>query len=60
MIEKDKVSELVKTHLPQAEDEIIQRITCDVIRDADAVIRSMVRQAVAQERENLYRKNSKD
>ena len=60
MIDKDKVVELVKSQLPQADDEIIQNITNDVVRDAEAVIRSMIRQAVAQEREHLYRRNSKD
>jgi len=57
MIEKEKIQELIKSQLPQAKNETIESIGHDIIRDAESVIYSMIRQAVSQERENLYRKN---
>ena len=59
MIERDKLRDLVKSYLPQANNDVIEHISDDVIRDTEAVLHSMVRQAVAQERENLYKKSSK-
>jgi len=59
MIERDKLRDLVKSYLPQVDNDVIEHISDDVIRDTEAVIYSMVRQAVAQERENLYKKSSK-
>lgn len=60
MIDRGKLQELIKANLPQAHEELVAEIANDVIRDAEAIIHSMVRQAVNQERENLYRKKSKD
>lgn len=60
MINKKKLYELVKSYLPQTEPAIIDDIANNVIRDAESIIYSMVRQAVNQERENLYKKNNKD
>lgn len=59
MIEEDKLRTLIKSYLPQAETDTIDNIANNIIRDVEAVIYSMVRQAVNQERENLYRKNAK-
>jgi len=59
MIDKDKIKELVKSSLPQANSEVVEHITDDVIRDAEAAIHSMVRQAAAQERERSYQKRNK-
>lgn len=60
MIEKNKIKELVKSYIPQAEEDVIENIAHDIIRDVEAVIYSMVRQAVNQEREIIYRKNNKE
>lgn len=59
MIDKRKIAEIVRTYLPKAEDNTVEGITNSIIQDAEAVIRSMLRQAVAQERESLYRQNNK-
>lgn len=59
MIEKDKLRALINSYLPQAEPDTIDNIANSIVRDVEAVIYSMVRQAVNQERENLYRKNAK-
>jgi len=58
MIDKRKIAEIVRTYLPKAEDDTVEGITNSIIQDAEAVIRSMLRQAVAQERESLYRQNN--
>lgn len=60
MIEKDKIKDLIKSYLPQAENDAVENIAHDIIRDVEPIIHSMVRQAVSQERENLYRKSIKD
>lgn len=60
MIQRDKIKEVIKSYLPQAENDTVENIAHDIIRDAEAIVHSMIRQAVSQERENLYRKNSKD
>jgi len=57
MIERDKIKDLVKSYLPQADNDVIEHISDDVIRDTEAVIYSMVRQAIEQERQSLYRKD---
>jgi len=60
MIEKNKLKDLVKSYLPQTKDATVDNISDDIIRDAESIIHSMVRQAIAQERENLYLKKSKE
>lgn len=60
MIEKDKIMELIKSQLPQAENETVEEIAVSIIQDVEAIVHSMVRQAVSQEREHLYRRNNKD
>jgi len=59
MIDKNTVFALVKSQLPLAEAAIVENITQDIVRDGEAVLHSMVRQATAQERENLFMKNRK-
>lgn len=50
MIEKDKLKELVRSYLPQAEDNIIDCICEDIMLDAEVAIFTMIRQAVANKR----------
>jgi hypothetical protein len=59
MIIKSRVIELIKVQLPQADNEVTENIAASIIQDAEAVIHSMVRQAVSQEKENQYWKNQK-
>ena len=59
MINKNRVMELVKSQLPQANSEVLENISVNVIQDAEAIIHSMVRQATSQEKENQYWKNNK-
>lgn len=59
MIEQDKLRALITSYLPQAEPDTIKNIANSIVRDVEAVIYSMVRQAVNQERESLYRKKAK-
>ena len=60
MINKNRVMELVKSQLPQANSEVLENISASVIQDAEAIIHSMVRQATSQEKENQYWKNNKN
>jgi len=58
MIDKDKIKERIVSYLPRAGNDTIEDIAYHIIRDAEAVICSMIRQAVHQEKENLYNKKS--
>lgn len=59
MISKDKITKLIKSHLPQSDNKVIDDIANNIIQDSEAVIHSMVRQAVSQEKESQYWKNNK-
>jgi hypothetical protein len=54
MINKDKVKEVIKSYLPQEENETIENIAHDLVRNVEIIINSMIRQAVSQEKENLF------
>jgi hypothetical protein len=51
MIARDKVAEMVRSQLTQATEEVINRLTDDIVRDAEHKLYSLIRQVVAQERE---------
>jgi len=57
MIEERKIKEIIKSHLPYSEDEIVENIAKDVIGDAEVIIYSMIRQTVSQEKLKLFRNN---
>jgi hypothetical protein len=56
MISKDEVGQIVRAYLPRAEAAVIERIVDDIVQVAEVIIHSMVRKAVAQERDKLYQK----
>ncbi len=51
MIARDKVAELVRAQLTQATEEVINRLTDDIVRDTEHQLYSLIRLVVAQERE---------
>lgn len=53
VVNTDEVTRVVKTYLPWAETSLVDKITSDVIQDAENIIHSLIRQAVAQEREKV-------
>ena len=55
MVDTKAVARVVKSYLPQAEQEVVDRIISDVRQDAENIIHSLIRQAVAQEKDKLYR-----
>jgi F420-0:gamma-glutamyl ligase len=59
MIERDKIASIVKSCLPGLKDEAVIRIAEDIVRDVESIAYSLIRQTVAQEREQLYRNNLK-
>ncbi len=58
VIDKDKIKKMIAACLPKAESGTIESIACNIIRDTEAVISSMIRRAVSQEKEDLYKKNA--
>jgi hypothetical protein len=58
MIDQEKLKEIIKSHIPNAPNNIIENISTDILQDAKSIIYSMVRQSVGQVREDLYSKNS--
>jgi hypothetical protein len=59
IIEMDKLKAAVRSYLPNIEEPVIENITHDILRDAESIIHSMIRQAVNQEREKIYRESNK-
>lgn len=60
MIERDKVAEMVKSCLPRLDEDVVGRIAEDIARDVETIIYSLIRHAVAQEREQLFRSSFKN
>ena len=58
MIDREKLTSLIKSHIPNASDNIITEVACDITQDVESIIYSMVRQATSQVKEQLYTKNS--
>jgi len=54
VIEKEKLIALIETYLPQSDNATVERIAIAVKVDAEAIVHSMIRQAVAQEKQHLY------
>jgi hypothetical protein len=59
VIEKKELVNLIKSYLPQANGVTVDRIADEIKADAESIIHSMVRQAAAQERQQLYIKRLK-
>jgi len=53
IIEKEKLMTLIESYLPEADDATLDRIATAVKCDAEAIVHSMIRQVVAQEKERL-------
>jgi len=60
MIDKDKIKKMIVSYLPKAENDTIENIASNIIRDTEAVISSMIRQEVSQEKQDLYKKMLSD
>ena len=58
IIEKEKLMTLIATYIPQGDSATLDRIATAVKIDAEAIIHSMIRQAVAREKENLQREKT--
>jgi len=56
IIEKEKLMTLIESYLPEVDDATLDRIATAVKIDAEAIIHSMIRQEVAQEKENMLHK----
>lgn len=54
MIEREKVTAIIQSHLPRVNAAIIDRIAEDISKDIESIAHSMIRQTVAQQREQLY------
>ncbi|MDR3591088.1 MAG: hypothetical protein P4N41_15650 [Negativicutes bacterium] len=54
MIEREKIIAVVKAYLPQIDAEVASRIADDIVKDVESIAYSMIRQNVAQQREQLY------
>jgi len=60
MINREQLITLIKSHIPNASEKVTLSLASDITQDAESIIRSMVRQAVSQVREELYSKNNKN
>ncbi len=60
MIERDKVAAIIRSQLTQATEEVINRLTDDIVRDTEYKLHSLIRQAVAHERETAIVKKKID
>jgi hypothetical protein len=56
MIAREKVAEMVRSQLTLATEEVINRLTDDIVRDTEHKLYSLIRKAVAQERETALAK----
>ena len=59
MIDKNSIIALIRAQIPQANNDVVESISAEIIQDAEAIIHSMVRQATSQEKENQYWGNYK-
>lgn len=59
MVERDKIASMVKSCLPRVKEDDVKRISEDIVRDVESITYSLIRQTVAQEREQLYRNSLK-
>ena len=60
MVDTEKVAELVKSCLPRVTDDVIRRIAQDIVADVEPIMHSLIRQAVAQERQQLFQNSYKN
>ena len=60
MINREQLITLIKSHIPNASEKVALSLASDITQDAESIIRSMVRQAVSQVREEIYSRNIKD
>ena len=60
LINEKQLIAVIKSYLPDADDVTYARIADDIERDIDTTIRSMIRQAVAHERQENYQRKSKE
>lgn len=58
MVNKNVVTKIIKTYLPQAENAFVENIASDIIQDAENIIRSLIRHAVAQKKEEDWMKRN--
>jgi hypothetical protein len=54
VIEREKIIAIVKSYLPQIKTDVVDRIADDIVKDVESIAHSMIRQTVAQQREQLY------
>ncbi|MBP2650291.1 MAG: hypothetical protein H6Q74_1116 [Firmicutes bacterium] len=54
IIEKNKLSVILKNYLPNADSETIERLTNQVQVDADTILLSMIMHAISEEGTPLY------
>jgi len=54
VIEREKIIAIVKSCLPQINAGVVNRIADDIAKDVEAIAHSMIRQSIAQQREQLY------
>ncbi|MBP2655695.1 MAG: hypothetical protein H6Q73_3264 [Firmicutes bacterium] len=57
LIQDDLLLALIRTYLPQSDNDTLNRIATEVKGDVEAIVHSMIRRAVAQEKQNLYLKH---
>lgn len=60
MINREQLIALIKAHVPNASEKVALSLASDITQDVETIIRSMVRQAASQIREDLYLKNTKE
>ncbi len=51
MIAREKVSEMIRAQLALATEDVVNRLTDDVVRETEHTLYSLIRQFVAHERE---------
>ena len=60
MIEKEKVTTVVRSQLPKLEELVIEEIVQEIIREGEAILNKMIREVIARKREEVFKRNSKE
>lgn len=55
MINQKNIIKIVKAYLPKTEQETVERIATDIVKDAEIMIFSMIKRAVFEENDKTYR-----
>jgi (2Fe-2S) ferredoxin len=51
LLNRNEIANIVKAHLPETENVVVDKIVSDIMQDAENIIQSLIRQAVFQERD---------